>query len=283
MVPSIFLVLSLLSFTALAASVEEATCYFPNKGIDTAGYVCNVTAAANGEGSACCLHDDACYENGTCYQDWSGISYRRSCTDKDWRSGNCPDFCLNDGFSGDYARITQCITDTAASCCVGNGSESCCDGNTTNYFTWRPGYIKAVLSGDGTNRLGPYVSVDGTSSGATTTSAAIAASTAAASAASAATATCESSGQNSKGKTAATVASGFFGVAFAMSFGAMMAFWMKYSRERALRMQGQQMLDQVPVPQNRMEPCPLLELSGPERSELDARELPKHNGQSGYP
>ncbi|KAK7514772.1 uncharacterized protein IWZ02DRAFT_178375 [Phyllosticta citriasiana] len=108
------------------------------------------------------------------------------------------------GFSGDYARISQCIIDTAVSCCVADGSESCCDGNTTNYFNWRPGCIKAVLNGNGTNRLGPYVSADGTSSGTTTSSAAVASSTS--------TATCESSGHSekqtsSKGQTVAMVTS----------------------------------------------------------------------------
>ncbi|KAK8212484.1 hypothetical protein IWZ01DRAFT_502263 [Phyllosticta capitalensis] len=285
MITTIFFALSLIPSATLAAAVDEATCYFPNREIDTDGYVCNTTAAANGDGSACCLHNDACYESGTCYQDWSGISYRRSCTDKDWRSGNCPDYCLDDASQGDYARITQCVTDTAASCCVTNGTESCCDGNTTNYFTWKPGYIQAVINGDGTNRLGPYVSANGVTQGVASSTAA-ATSTSSTSAASTTAASCESTVPledkgTSKGKTAATVTSGFFGAAFALSFTSMMVFWMKFRREKALRMREQQQYqDQLQMPVQDKS-YPLLELSGAERSEMEAREVPKHDSHSG--
>ncbi|KAK7556710.1 hypothetical protein IWX46DRAFT_14931 [Phyllosticta citricarpa] len=66
------------------------------------------------------------------------------------------------------------------------------------------GCIKAVLNGNGTNRLCPYVSADGTSIGTTTSSAAVASSTS--------TATCESSGHSekrtsSRGQTVAMVTS----------------------------------------------------------------------------
>lgn len=38
-------------------------------------------------------------------------------------------------------------------------SASCCN-DTSNLFTFTPGYIQAVINGDGTNRLGPYIAAD---------------------------------------------------------------------------------------------------------------------------
>lgn len=38
-------------------------------------------------------------------------------------------------------------------------SASCCN-NTQNLFTFKPGAIQAIINGDGTNRLGPYVAAD---------------------------------------------------------------------------------------------------------------------------
>ena len=77
----------------------EPRCYFPDGSIDTAGYICNTAAAETGGVSACCVHDDACYESGTCFQDWSGVMYRQSCTDPSWRDPKCPQMCLGKGQS----------------------------------------------------------------------------------------------------------------------------------------------------------------------------------------
>ena len=53
--------------------------------------------------------------------------------------------------------IQQCVVQNASACCI-TSSGSCCDGEQ---FTWKPGYLIAVLNGDGTDRLGPYVDVNG--------------------------------------------------------------------------------------------------------------------------
>lgn len=42
-------------------------------------------------------------------------------------------------------------------CCYG-GDAPCCDGPQ---FDWKPGYIAAIINGDGTNRLTPYVDTEG--------------------------------------------------------------------------------------------------------------------------
>lgn len=82
-----------LSSAVLAQSNER--CYFPDGSVDVEGFVCNSTAAASGRGSACCLHDDACYESGACLQDWSGVFYRRGCTDPTYRAPGCPKMCVD--------------------------------------------------------------------------------------------------------------------------------------------------------------------------------------------
>ena len=94
--------------TALSVrAISERRCYFPDGSIDTDGYVCNQTAAANGEGSACCLHNDACYQTGTCFQDWSGVTYRQSCTDQSWKSPACPQYCTSAGvYTGTRLRLS---------------------------------------------------------------------------------------------------------------------------------------------------------------------------------
>lgn len=81
----------------VAAQVVAGICYWPNGSVDTSGYECNTTAVAQGGHTSCCLHNDACYESGSCFQDWSGIMYRQSCTDPNWKDPSCPQYCLQKG------------------------------------------------------------------------------------------------------------------------------------------------------------------------------------------
>lgn len=46
------------------------------------------------------------------------------------------------------------VANGMACCLVG---DSCCN-DTSTWFEWKPGYITAVINGDGTNRLEAYVS-----------------------------------------------------------------------------------------------------------------------------
>jgi hypothetical protein len=64
--------------------------------------------------------------------------------------------------------IQSCNLATAQACCL--GSTPCCNDSSTSFFTFKPGYLKAVLSGDGTNRLGPYVDTNGVTQTVPTTS-----------------------------------------------------------------------------------------------------------------
>lgn len=64
--------------------------------------------------------------------------------------------------------IQSCSMKNKTACCVLGDTGSCCEGST---FEWAPGYIVAVINGDGTNRLTPYVDVNGSTQGATSTTA----------------------------------------------------------------------------------------------------------------
>ncbi|KAI0098123.1 hypothetical protein F4776DRAFT_650824 [Hypoxylon sp. NC0597] len=136
-----------------------ATCYFPNREIDTLSVPCNGSAQQSGDASPCCRPNDACYESGACFQDWSGVMYRQSCTDPSFRDPACPQMCLGEGMLEDGIWVLTCDMKAGKACCL-IGDTSCC-GNESTLFDFKPGYIRAVLNGDGTNRLGPYVDAKG--------------------------------------------------------------------------------------------------------------------------
>ncbi|KAL2356581.1 hypothetical protein BJ546DRAFT_947789 [Cryomyces antarcticus] len=109
-----------------AAGITEPRCYYPDGSLDTDGYVCNITAAAQAGGASAC---------------WAPMSSAI------W--------------------IQSCSVQNRTACCLTTdfGTGSCCNNSS---FQWMPGYIVAVINGDGTNRLGPYVDVSGSTQGGTT-------------------------------------------------------------------------------------------------------------------
>lgn len=139
--------LKLLIFLLLAASYVTARCYFPDGTLDTKSFVCNTTAVDNGGSSACCLAGDDCYDSGTCYQGWSGIAYRNTCTDPTWKSRACPQFCLESDMLDAGIWIQSCDLRTRSACCL-VGSANCCN-DTTKTFTYAPGILVAVLGNPG--------------------------------------------------------------------------------------------------------------------------------------
>ncbi|OTB17136.1 hypothetical protein K445DRAFT_10673 [Daldinia sp. EC12] len=158
-----------------------ATCYFPDRSIDTRSVPCNNTAQDLGAASSCCLVWDACYESGACFQDWSGVTidarrlplecsilemypglyisikidllkvYRRGCTDPTFRDPACPKMCLEEGMLKDGILILTCDMRAGKACCL-TSDTSCC-GNESLRIDFKPGTLKAVLDGDGSNRL----------------------------------------------------------------------------------------------------------------------------------
>ncbi|OTA59232.1 hypothetical protein K449DRAFT_466938 [Hypoxylon sp. EC38] len=87
------------------------------------------------------------------------IVYRQSCTDPSFRDPACPQMCLGEGMLEDGVWVLTCDMKAGKACCL-IGDASCCS-NESTLFDFKPGYIRAVLNGDGTNRLGPYVDAKG--------------------------------------------------------------------------------------------------------------------------
>ncbi|KAH7065332.1 hypothetical protein B0J12DRAFT_639881 [Macrophomina phaseolina] len=241
-----FIMLQLLIFVLSAAAVDQPRCYWPDGSLDTTGYVCNVTAAENGGASPCCLHNDACYESGSCFQDWSGVTYRQSCTDPTWRDPSCPSMCLIQGKLADSVWIQQCNLSNGTACCV--DGEPCC-GNSSNFFEWKPGYITAVINGDGSNRLGPYIAADANGSSSTSTSSSSSLASASTSAASRPSSESAQGSDfvpssqptppvdNSKTHRNAAIAVGAtFGALSLVALVGMLVLWRKYKAERRMRL-----------------------------------------------
>lgn len=75
---------------AFRTNAQDA-CFWPTGEQDYLdSWACNKSAYGNGDGSACCLAGDTCMGNGVCYQGWSGVMYRQTCTDREWKSSSCP-------------------------------------------------------------------------------------------------------------------------------------------------------------------------------------------------
>lgn len=228
-----YIILAFVARTVCATS----RCYFPDGSLDTLSFVCNTTAVDNGETSICCRAGDECYTSGTCFQGWSGITYRQSCTDSTWKSSTCPQTCLNSGQLGDGAWIQSCDLNVASACCVTSDSGSCCD-NSTELFTYKPGILVAVLGNpSGLNRLVDDSSTTtsaSTSSSSSTVissgvSSSIAASTQSSSDQSSATSVPgQTSSASSQPNTAAIITGAVLGAAFALAFSGMLYFRKKF-------------------------------------------------------
>ena len=96
--PNMFFFLGLIaSKTPAVAADDQYACYYPDGSVSPKSYACNVTAVQNGEHSPCCFANDMCFDSGACYQGWSGVMYRHSCTDPKFLSPACPRWCLEQG------------------------------------------------------------------------------------------------------------------------------------------------------------------------------------------
>lgn len=83
---------------------EVAKCYSPNGDLQINDVPCNPSTGAGGV-SFCCGRGFTCLSNRVCMlsQDTStgtvtrvGSTYRASCTDKSWKSTECPSFCTGE-------------------------------------------------------------------------------------------------------------------------------------------------------------------------------------------
>ena len=85
--PPFILLSSIMNYAA------AQTCFYPNGDVDTSGTPCNKAA----EFSHCCGPLDLCLDNGYCFTsglgDWGNRLARISCTDPQWQSAACPQYC----------------------------------------------------------------------------------------------------------------------------------------------------------------------------------------------
>jgi hypothetical protein len=84
--------------TALFSGVARATCYYPDGCVSLQDTPCSDDT----EHSTCCGQGYACLSNKMCMatgeelqKPGATVLVRGSCTDKDWRSSECPLFCIN--------------------------------------------------------------------------------------------------------------------------------------------------------------------------------------------
>lgn len=68
------------------SSTAAQTCYYPS-GLESGHVACS----SPGSEASCCGASQVCMSNGLCFGD--GIMSRGSCTDKDWDSEECSQFC----------------------------------------------------------------------------------------------------------------------------------------------------------------------------------------------
>ncbi|KAF2216998.1 hypothetical protein CERZMDRAFT_80986 [Cercospora zeae-maydis SCOH1-5] len=90
----------------IAGSVAQ-NCYFPDGSLSK-----HKSCSAMGTASSCCASNAFCLDNGLCFEE--GVVTRGSCTDKDWKSGACPDYC----------KAEQPNRSVAITPCSMNGSQS---------------------------------------------------------------------------------------------------------------------------------------------------------------
>ena len=97
----------------LYCSLVHSLCYFPNGAVSTQDTPCRDDL----DQSTCCGQGYACLTNNMCMATGKELQkagatrfVRGSCTDKSWRSGNCPNFCADpekDNTGGGMG-ISQC-------------------------------------------------------------------------------------------------------------------------------------------------------------------------------
>ncbi|KAI1654903.1 hypothetical protein F4813DRAFT_368843 [Daldinia decipiens] len=144
------LVLFHFAYTTLAVLNH---CYYPNRKEAEDDSPCN----PDSDSSACCGGSigTVCLSNGLC-QGPNGAVIRGSCSDMNWDSGNCANYCLGASLGGtDLISCANVTKDDTSYCC--NGAENCCDSgdgrfsvgphNPTTSATWNAASTKFIVVG----------------------------------------------------------------------------------------------------------------------------------------
>ncbi|KYK60386.1 hypothetical protein DCS_01523 [Drechmeria coniospora] len=122
---------TLLALLGLALSAHSI-CYYPNGAVSRQDTPCRNDL----DQSACCGQGFACLSNGMCKttgreQDTPpDTNYLRgSCTDRSWRSGNCPSFCLQENMDniGAASGVQACPGDYSETrfFCINKQADGC--------------------------------------------------------------------------------------------------------------------------------------------------------------
>lgn len=93
---------------ALSATLVHAQCYYPDGGDALRDVPCKPDA----EVSACCAEGYICVSTGMCqFVEYAGTGRfaRGSCTNQDWSSSECPNFCTDaEGEEAGGTDVTRC-------------------------------------------------------------------------------------------------------------------------------------------------------------------------------
>jgi hypothetical protein len=93
---------ALAGLAAVPLAAASASCYYPNGDLASGDTPCSAAADGSATHATCCGQGYACMSNNMCkatgQEDLiagASVYVRGSCTDKDWESGKCPQFCAN--------------------------------------------------------------------------------------------------------------------------------------------------------------------------------------------
>lgn len=101
-IPSVLALNLFLFFLLFSPLLAQQVCYWPDGTEATTHAPCNSSASNTPTDASSCCHDLAvsyCQSNNLCT--WNGAMYRGACTDKTWKSPNCPQQCTG-GPSASY-------------------------------------------------------------------------------------------------------------------------------------------------------------------------------------
>lgn len=82
------------------SSTTAQTCYYPD-GTESG----DVSCGSSGLQASCCGKTQVCMDNGLCFG--NGIMSRGSCTDKNWESESCSQFCSGGMYQCNMARSKE--------------------------------------------------------------------------------------------------------------------------------------------------------------------------------
>ena len=88
----------LLSGAYLCFTIAAQSCYYPNGNPATGDIPCS-----QNDGGSCCPQGWTCLDSGLCYLENQNYLGRYTCTDKNWSSPGCPNYCTQGGFTKSYS------------------------------------------------------------------------------------------------------------------------------------------------------------------------------------